>query len=159
MYNQKDRDDFLIRMLQEGMTRATAMRMMCYATTLHRLADAQCNGDYPADNGERSVKTCAVCGMCWSPASFRSGMCPDCRTTALVRAAIPAGFTAIINGDPRGAVLKIVVPSGYTNDWGAVGVCVPSSRYIARTVPQRGTGTALRECSILQEPHHKRGIL
>lgn len=28
--------------------------------------------------------------------------------------------------DPRGAVLKIRVPSGYTNDMGREGICVPS---------------------------------
>lgn len=28
-------------------------------------------------------------------------------------------------GDPRGCVLKIIVPSGYTDDWGREGVCVP----------------------------------
>lgn len=35
------------------------------------------------------------------------------------------GLTPIFNGDPRGAVLKIKVPSGRTNDGGREGVCVP----------------------------------
>lgn len=34
-------------------------------------------------------------------------------------------LTPIFNGDPRGAVLKLKVPSGRTNDWGREGVCVP----------------------------------
>lgn len=31
------------------------------------------------------------------------------------------------SGDPRGATVKIVVPDGYTNDWGGEGICVPGS--------------------------------
>jgi hypothetical protein len=32
----------------------------------------------------------------------------------------------VFQGDPRGAVLKIRVPDGYTNDWGREGIVVPS---------------------------------
>ena len=31
----------------------------------------------------------------------------------------------IFNGDPRGAVVKIQVPSGRTNDFAQEGICVP----------------------------------
>lgn len=37
---------------------------------------------------------------------------------------LPA-FAPVFNGDPRGAVLKIRVPSGYSDSWGGEGVCVP----------------------------------
>jgi hypothetical protein len=30
------------------------------------------------------------------------------------------------NGDPRGCVVKLAVPDGYTNDWGKEGICVPA---------------------------------
>ena len=36
------------------------------------------------------------------------------------------GVVPIFNGDPRGAVLKLSVPSGRTDDWGQEGICVPS---------------------------------
>ena len=36
------------------------------------------------------------------------------------------GVTPIFGGDPRGAVLKLRVPSGKANDWGGAGICVPS---------------------------------
>ena len=43
-----------------------------------------------------------------------------------VRAVCAAhGLVPIFDGDPRGAVLKLQVPSGRTNDWGREGVCVP----------------------------------
>lgn len=32
-----------------------------------------------------------------------------------------------LQGDPRGATVKIVVPSGRTNDWGKEGIIVPGS--------------------------------
>lgn len=35
------------------------------------------------------------------------------------------GFGTILQGDPRGSTVKLTVPSGYTNDWGKEGVCVP----------------------------------
>jgi hypothetical protein len=34
-------------------------------------------------------------------------------------------FVPVFSGDPRGAVLKIKVPSGRTDDWGQEGICVP----------------------------------
>lgn len=33
-------------------------------------------------------------------------------------------ITVIFSGDPRGATVKLVLPSGFTNDWGQEGVCV-----------------------------------
>lgn len=33
----------------------------------------------------------------------------------------------VCSGDPRGATVKIQVPSGRTNDWGGTGICVPGS--------------------------------
>lgn len=31
----------------------------------------------------------------------------------------------VFSGDPRGATVKLVLPSGKTNDWGGTGICVP----------------------------------
>jgi hypothetical protein len=33
--------------------------------------------------------------------------------------------TIVFNGDPRGAPLYLVVPSGYTDDWGKRGITIP----------------------------------
>ncbi len=37
------------------------------------------------------------------------------------------GFEPVFGGDPRGATVKIRVPSNKTTDWGGEGVCVPTS--------------------------------
>lgn len=40
-----------------------------------------------------------------------------------------AGYAKVVpvfSGDPRGACVKLKVPSGRTNDWGQEGICVPT---------------------------------
>lgn len=121
---QKDRDEFLHIIQQEGLHYSKATKLLRYAQTLQRLAEAECNGDYPADNGERKVNECPRCGSGYVPSSFRFSafkdvddktnretvrykVCPDCRTRELVDLQLPQGFKAIHQGDPRGCVLKI----------------------------------------------------
>lgn len=94
----------------------TARRLLRYATTLQRLSEAQCNGDYPADNGERKVEPCSKCGSLWVRSSMmkrKTGLvCKDCRTQELVTAALEgSGLEPFFQGDPRGAVLQLV-PAG-----------------------------------------------
>jgi hypothetical protein len=131
MTYQAEREDFLVKAVSEGLPIDVARLLLRHSNTLQRLAVAQCNGDWPADNGERKTVECEGCGSCWHPSVMKGTpkRCPDCRTTARVKAILPEGFTAIMNGDPRGAVLKIAVPSGNTDDWGREGICVPNRRY------------------------------
>lgn len=35
------------------------------------------------------------------------------------------GCKPLFSGDPRGATVMIIIPSGYSNSWGGEGVCVP----------------------------------
>lgn len=94
-------------------------RLMRYASTLQRLAVAQCNGDWPADNGERPTAECPLCGSHWARSAITGGRlardawhdtatveaspevarraaiadsraCPDCRVTAAVRELVRA---------------------------------------------------------------------
>jgi hypothetical protein len=48
------------------------------------------------------------------------------------------GCRAKIGGDPRGCIFKLVVPNGFTDDFGGEGVCVPDGReephYAGRTL-------------------------
>lgn len=141
---QKDRDETIALLSAEGMPVAVIRRLFSLSQTLHRLAVASCNGDYPADNGERTVIFCPECQGGYVPSSYKrlpgadkaaSKVCPDCYATAQVKALIDAlnatrgedqaVFKAIMQGDPRGCVLKTAVPSGRTNDWGREGICIP----------------------------------
>ena len=111
-----ERDEFVARMTREGVSLATIRGLLRHASTLQRLAVAACNGDYPADNGQRSIQTCPECEGGWVPESFRAAprsglhqkVCPDCYTAHKVRSLVPGAWRPIFGGDPRGAVLRLV---------------------------------------------------
>jgi hypothetical protein len=94
--------------------------MLRYAETLNRLAEAQCNGDYPCDNGQRETKACAECSMGYAPETLaRDGTCRDCRTTNRAeKLAESCGFRLLTSGDPRGYVVRVLFPSGAYNTLG-----------------------------------------
>ncbi len=101
----------------------------CYGQRprLQRLAEAECNGDWPCDNGERAVVFCSRCEAGYVVSKVKGGLCESCRVADRVdRLAKGYGLDAVHQGDPRGAVLKLIVPSGFTDDWGHSGVCVPA---------------------------------
>lgn len=128
MSYQKERDHFMARC---QLSPETARALLRHATTLHRLAEAQCNGDWPADNGERKVQACPLCESQWVPSQIQGGTaakiaweraeqtsmrryahlgkaCPDCRTEARVHALLEGTqWQAWTQGDPRGYVLRL----------------------------------------------------
>lgn len=117
---------FIKRMALEGVDEGTARKLTRYAMTLHRLAEAQCNGDWPCDNGVRPVAPCGRCELLWVHTVLKGkhNLCPDCRTEDLVTKALAPfpGIKPAFHGDPRGAVLRLHVPSGYDEGWGGVAV-------------------------------------
>lgn len=147
MRTTKERNEFLEIAASEGLPGSTARKLMRYSTTLQRLAEAECNGDdWRDEHGPRHYVNISEPGpmvtKCGenlvtaenTPAKVRSSKywgrvtCSSCRSVRLeeiARRTVPAGFTVLTQGDPRGAVLKIKVPSGRTNDWGREGICVP----------------------------------
>lgn len=130
MSKQSEREEFLVLMSQEGISLSIARKLLRLSATLTRLAEAQCNGDWPANNGEKETKECEDCGLYWHPSAFKryfgETLCVNCRNEKRLAAIVePLGITPIFNGDPRGCVVKLKVPSGKTNDWGREGICVP----------------------------------
>lgn len=67
MTYQHERDEFISLATQEGLGLDTCRKLLRYATTLHRLAEAQCNGDWPY-NGDRdrpsAIKVEMPCTWC-----------------------------------------------------------------------------------------------
>ena len=127
---EAQRMEFVTLMHDEGIPQSVAIAIMRDAATVQRLAVAVCNGDYPCDNGERQILHCAVCDTGYVPNSLFGGICPSCRAETRITSALAQfGATAAFSGDPRGACVKVVVPSGKTNDWGRTGICVPTRRY------------------------------
>ncbi len=124
---QREREEFLVKISSEGLPLEIARKVMRHAATIQRLSEAECNGDYPCDNGERKVSFCAKCESGYVPSSMRGGICPNCRAAARIEAILaPYPIKPKFQGDPRGAVVKLVVPSGNTDDWGREGICVPA---------------------------------
>lgn len=80
-------------------------RLLRYGATLHRLAETECN---------RQI----------TEAEIRKQERVQMDVIAILA---ELDCKAILHGDPRGCTVKIVVPDGYTNDWGKEGICVPTS--------------------------------
>lgn len=107
-----------------------AKKLLRHAQTLHRLAVAQCNGDWPVQHPDRNGPwiPCHRCDTSWHHsvmrkdrnAEVRNGwvglVCPDCRTQDAVRELLTGTpFMPVFGGDPRGAVLKLA-PVGATRE-------------------------------------------
>lgn len=117
MSYRNERDEFISRATTAGLHYTTAQLLLRHATTLQRLAEAQCNGDWPFDNGERKVIPCPKCAAGTVPSQIKGSTylarglkaCPDCRTSAAVQVLLSdTAMRPVFGGDPRGAVLKLV---------------------------------------------------
>lgn len=88
-------------------------RLFRSATTLHRLAEAQCNGDWPYDNGQRPTVPCGVCEAGTVPSQLKTAKraCPDCMTQArVVKLLAPyPNVKPTFQGDPRGCELSLEI--------------------------------------------------
>ena len=89
MSYQKERDEFIAQAAKAGLSDYQIAGVLRHASTLQRLAEAQCNGHWPADNGHRDVDPCPLCESLWVPSASKiKGGCPDCRATASVKRAV-----------------------------------------------------------------------
>lgn len=98
------RDEFIYLMAKEGVKLSDCHLLLRDAGTIQRYATFFCNrelSDYEELN--------------WKQAQARIKVTCD-----------QYGITPVFSGDPRGACVKLKVPSGYTNDWGQIGICVPT---------------------------------
>lgn len=119
--SRKDREQFVSLIAQhsgpctEHSSFWFARQLMRYGATLGRIAENQCNG-YQTFNYEWDEK-----------ASLRDEKKEQRIQKAVTELCQLFQCTPVFGGDPRGNTLKIVVPDGYTNDWGREGICVPTS--------------------------------
>jgi hypothetical protein len=122
MSRQREREQFIATFIKQYAPLSArglddARLLLKYAATLQRLAEAQCNGDYPYEHGSDGgpYVTCTQCdGRWYASAVSKAGVCVDCRTANRVRhLAAQYGLVAEVNGDPRGYVVKLF-PGGTT---------------------------------------------
>jgi len=87
-------------------------RLMRYAGTYQRIMELHCNDICPYKH-----ETVAGDDVCLKAERIRE------RINAELDVYDCKGY---FQGDPHGCCVKIVVPDGYTNDWGREGICVPA---------------------------------
>jgi hypothetical protein len=118
MTYQKEREEFIAVMMQESDHNGEAFEavegILRLAQRLQRIAERECNG-HQTPAGDWDAKA--------AQKDERAEVVAQTRIATLCK---PFGWVPDFQGDPRGAVVKIKVPSGRTNDWGKVGICVPT---------------------------------
>ena len=109
-----DRKQFVAQMARElpQLNVAQVIRLcndlMRHSTFLHRLAEAACNREL-------------------TPREDRQGNRIKQLDTQLCEP--HKGLEPIFNSDPRGPSILLRLPSGYTDDWGQRGFCVPVGKH------------------------------
>lgn len=88
-----------------GATPWHAERLLRYGAGHKRLTEADCNRGLTPDEQKRL----------------------DSLRKRVLDMALSVGSSARFSGDPRGATIKLACSDGFTNDWGKVGLCVPTS--------------------------------
>lgn len=132
MSRQRDRDEFISIMTQEGVPLEVARALLRAEATLHRIAELQCSSEaadqdrVPCPGGEDSC-------LCRDYGNYVEGhgtvprinVQEDKVQRRILRLANEHGISLHFNGDPRGPAVLVAVPSGRTNDWRKRGICVP----------------------------------
>ena len=108
----KDRDEFVAIMAVEGLPLEEIGRTMRLATRYHRIQEDYCNGPR---NGDWTQE--------WQDSLEHREQVIE---VGLTQRRAFYNITPVFQGDPRGATVKLKVPSGKTNDWASEGICVPT---------------------------------
>lgn len=143
MSYQTERGKFIEAMRAESMPYGYALAILRDAQVIQTCAEAECN-DESADRDrvpcpKESQKNPSVDCLCRQYGSNQTdrdhGKIPrvsarswraERRIERLLASLDTPGFVADFQGDPRGACVKIKVPSGRTDDWGRTSMCVPT---------------------------------
>lgn len=118
----KDKMEFAYLMAKHSSaTLYDIQRLMRYGAKFHAIQERQCNGYANTDWGRAQESR-----------DKRKEESVVRRIGDILANLEPKGVTgcsvfAKFGGDPRGCTVKIVVPDGYTNDWGREGICVPTA--------------------------------
>ena len=106
MVRTNDKLEFVFAMARHGnsITLHNCKRIMRYASTIPRLAEPACNRELTKAEILKDENMMAK----------------------IIEICAPSDIEPLFSNDPRGCVVKLAVPDGYTNDWGAEGICVPA---------------------------------
>lgn len=168
MSNRKWREQFLSDAGRYGIRYEDACKLMRFGTTLQRLAEAQCNGDYPYANGapwtdvmsdERKARLLGECERCDDPSSVgtwvrarmvKGSKCEACKGK---RGIFQRNPDAVREQNATGEVWR---RCANCNGRGHMLVC-PDCRTTERAlafVAQLDTGCAAEDCNGIQSCPH-----
>lgn len=115
--SSKQRSEARVRWARLGGSEAAFRVVARNAATVHRLAEAVCNGDYPCDDGNSKPTACPVCEIGYRTAAAgkiqtdgSTKGCVSCRADARLTAACLEAFPNYrveLGGDPRGATVRL----------------------------------------------------
>lgn len=147
MSRQAEREEFVAIMAEEGIPVSVARDLMRASATLHRIAELECSSEaadrdrVPCPGNRKGADRGGEGGcLCLDYGSYdpdpegiasphgsipRIAVKEERLKRRLLTMLKPLGIFPVFSGDPRGAVLKLRMPSGRTNDWGREGVVVP----------------------------------
>jgi hypothetical protein len=146
MSQQRDRDEFIARLAAESIGPTVAHALITAGNRLQRYAELDCSSERahldlvpcPASRGARHLSWC-LCegwtGWTWETGERHHGTVPRFRVLeAQVKRSVRQlctihGLTPTFQGDPRGYVLRVRVPSGRSRCLDGDGVGVPSQGY------------------------------
>jgi hypothetical protein len=101
----KEKLEFVYAMAKHStVTLNECKRLLRYAATFQRLSVLECNRQMSVAEIRKQENV----GM------------------DIIAILSPHDCEAVLGGDPRGCVVKVKTPDGYTNDFGGEGICVPS---------------------------------
>lgn len=110
---RKQRTEFYTTACLMGLPAGIAKDVTALAATHDRLAEAECNGNYPCDNGERLVILCGRCGAGYirerTYKAPEGRICQSCWVEGRI-SAIVADFPTVsvkFQGDPRGWTVQL----------------------------------------------------
>lgn len=135
MSKQRDRDEFIALLALEEVPVNVARKLLRHGATLQRIAELECSSvaadrDRVKCPAETDTRFECCCDFGYQEAGKHADVPRvsaqskrvEYRVTQLLA---PYGIKPMFQGDPRGAVVKLQVPSGKTNDWRNTGICVP----------------------------------
>lgn len=121
MTYQKERERFIAAMMAEvhnphhGNGAYQALESILRLTQrIQRISERQCNG-HQTPSGDWDEK-----------AAQRDERAEERAQKSIIEICKEWGWVPDFQGDPRGAVVKLKVPSGRYTDWGRIGICVPT---------------------------------
>ena len=113
MSYQAERDEFFAHMIREGLDIYQILTLLRCATTMQRLAELACSSEAADRDRVPCPTTPCLCDLDTGGAhtDVPRIRIKDWNAEQRAKATIPDGWRVLTQGDPRGAVLRVVPPS------------------------------------------------